>query len=187
MPIYLYIMATIDNPHYNPYPEPPPAYTMGFQKAPTAASDPVAASAGLNSAIHLNGRHPVAVVCPSCRNPVVTQTTQIVSPVLAGTRRSVWYTFAGMILIILCFFTAVRLFSGSSIPLFIMPVFILFILVGFGGVTYHRRRAAVIYSDVHHSCPVCKANLGVSNGLQLYQMHRTGNHINAHLQPPQRY
>jgi len=173
-------MAKMENPHYNPYPEPPPAYTMGFGQPDPANFDPVTARAAVNTAIHLHGRNPVNVVCPTCRNSVMTSTLQFVSPVFDGTPVRRYYTFGGTLLIICIVFIVLRILTGSYIPLIILPVFVLFLLMGLGGWRYRQRTTAVLYSDVHHSCPVCKTKLGVSNGLQYYQMRSNGMQAHVH-------
>jgi hypothetical protein len=154
----------------------------GFQNIPqTNQSDTVLAAQAVNNAIMQNGRAPISVVCPSCRNLVTTEITETENAMATEGNRSniLMIFFGGTFFVFIAFFIGASFLVGSFIPLYILPVFMTFLLVGFFVMRAARKSAAKMCTDIQHRCSICKTLLGVNSGAQFYQqMHMRGHRYN---------
>jgi len=172
------------------YPQPGNPYPYNNQQSPAAgflpqpqqpqpypqiqpnnsANDAIMATQALNTAIHQNGRTPITVVCPSCRNTIITEITEVENTTVAqGQSKAIYICLGGTIIVIIAFFIAGAAISGSFIPLAVMPIFLIFPGAGYFLMRSAGRNAARMCTDIQHHCSSCKVLLGVSSGAQFYQ------------------
>lgn len=145
--------------------------------AVNAAVEALSIQQNAKAVIESQGRGTVNLICPSCKEDVVTEATAVISDEIYKRTKFNYYCWAVMLsLILIGCLVPILIFAHYKIIIVLVILLIIYfgLLIGSKFVYNNIRRK---YQDIHHSCPNCQTIVGINSGIELLKKDRFNSYL----------